>query len=216
MLDVEKRVKDFFSCYPLKEFRRGEVILNPSAETKFVYFLLEGFVKEYTVSKEGRVKSVNIFKPGAYFPIVLAIADYENNFYFEAVNSVKAHEAPVADVLKLVMRDTPIIMNLCKRFLIGVDGIMNILQSIMYENSRKKLAAFILMLGQRFGTESKNAVKIAIPLTHQDIASFTGMIRETVSFEMKRLQKEGILADNNRRKNIEVLNISALEKILSN
>jgi len=215
MLDVEKKVLDFFSVYPLKEFRLRELILSPSAETKSVYFLLEGFVKEYTVSKEGRVKSVNIFKPGAYFPIVLALADYENNFYFEAVNSVKAHEAPVGDVLRLVMKDNLIIMNLCKRFLIGVDGIMNILQSIMYENSRKKLAAFILMLSQRFGTKSHNTIKIAIPLTHQDIASFTGMIRETVSFEIKRLQKEGILADNKRRKNIEVLNISALEKILS-
>jgi len=215
MSDVTGKIRSFFLNYPIKEFKRGEVILSPDKENKYVYFLLEGYVKQYNVSKDGRVKSVNIFKPESYFPIILALANYDNKFYFEAINTVRAHQAPVGDVLKLVMKDNQIIMNLCKRFLIGVDGVMNILQSIMYETSRKKLASFILMLSRRFGVKDGKVTKVEIPLTHQDIASFTGMIRETVSFEMKKLQKEGIVADNNRRKAIEILNVPALEKIIA-
>jgi len=215
MSNVNDRLRTFFHNYPSKEFKRGELILNPDQENRLVYFLEQGYVKQYSMSKDGRVKAVNIFKPHSFFPIILAIANYDNKFYFEAIDTVIARQAPVGDVLRLVMKDNQIIMDLCKRFLIGVEGVMNILQSIMYETSRKKLASFILMLSQRFGVKKDKSIRIEIPLTHQDIASFTGMIRETVSFEMKKLQKEGIIADNNRRKAIEILNEAALEKIIA-
>ena len=215
MVEIKGRVRDFFGKYPERKFKRGDIILSPNQKNKYVFLLLNGYVKQYSVSKDERVKAVNIYKPEAYFPIILAIAEYDNKFYFEAINAVTVRQAPVGDVLRLVMDDNQIIANLCRRFMIGVDGILNILQSIMYETSRKKLAAFIIMLTQRFGKKDRSGFLIDIPLTHQDIASFTGMIRETVSFEMKKLQKEGIVADNKRRKTIQILSFSKLQKILS-
>lgn len=215
MVNVKSKVKEFFNKYPVKNFNRGEVILSPDQGNRAIFFLQTGYVKQYSVSKDGRIKAVNIFKPGAFFPIILALAKFDNKFYFEAIGKVTVYKAPVGEVLKLIINDNQIIADLCRRFMIGVDGILNILQSIMYETSRKKLASFILMLWYRFGSSSNNNYRIDIPLTHQDIASFTGMIRETVSFEMKKLQKEGIIADNKRRRAIQILDYIGLQKILT-
>lgn len=92
---------------------------------------------------------------------------------------------------------------------------MNILQSLMYETSQKKLVAFLLMLSQRFGKKEEKTIKIKIPLTHQDLAGFTGMIRETVSLEMKKLQKQGVIAKNCCRKTITIINPAALKKLVN-
>ena len=214
MTEVNNIVKEFFKKYPLKEFKRGQVIISPSKTIDSTYYLINGYVKQYTISKDGRVKAVNIYKPCSYFPIVAALANFENKYFYEAINKVRVYQAPSSEVLGFTKQNSEVIEDLLQRFLVGVDGVLNIMQSIMYESSQKKLASFILMLSSRFGRSKGNAITIDVPLTHQDLASFTGMIRETVSFEMKKLQKQGIIASNNRRKNITISNISALKKIL--
>lgn len=214
MSEQKSKIKDFFHKYPARFLKRGEIILSPCQNVKTVYYLEKGYVKQYLLTKEGRVKAVNLYKPDSYFPIVLALAEYKNQYFYEAVNQVTLREAPVKEVLAFIQADPQITANLLKRFLIGVDGVLNVLQSIMYETSQKKLAAFLLMLSSRFGESCDKGTRIDIPLTHQDLASFTGMIRETVSFEMKKLQEKGIIAKNRCRKTITISNLSALQKIV--
>ena len=214
MLEPKKKVRHFFQNYPRLNFKRGEIIFNPCQNVNKVFYLEKGYVKQYLLSKDGRIKAVNIYKPGAYFPIVLALAKYQNRYYFEAINAVTVREAPVSQVLEFIQKDPFITAELLKRFYVGVDGVLNILESLMYETSQKKLAAFLLMLSARFGETCQKGTRIVIPLTHQDLASFTGMIRETVSFEMKKLQQKGIIAKNRCRKTITIKSLSALKKIL--
>jgi len=214
MKTPNNKIKQFFEKYTNLNFKRGEVILSPCQSVNKVFYLKKGFVKQYMLNKDGRIKAVNIYKPGAYFPIVLALAKYQNRYYFEAINAVTVLEAPVNEVLEFVQKDPIITAELLTRFYIGVDGVLNILESLMYETSQKKLAAFLLMLSARFGEACDKGTRLVIPLTHQDLASFTGMIRETVSFEMKKLQSQGIIAKNRCRKTITIKNLSALKKIV--
>ena len=214
MPEEQTDVSQFFSRYQSKKFKRGEVILNPCAKISQIFYLESGFVKQYLLTKDGRVKAVNIYKPGSYFHIIMALARAENRYFFEAIDDVSVNQAPVEAVLDLMRQEPKITLDLFKRFSGGMDGVLNIMQSLMYEASQKKLAAFLLMLCQRFGKRRGNYVKITIPLTHQDLASFTGMIRETISFEMKKLQEKGIVVKNNSRKAIEIKNLIGLQNIV--
>ena len=215
MSETQNKVSQFFQKYPVEKFKRGQVILSPCTKINQIYYLEKGYIKQYLITRDGRIKAVNIYKPASYFPVIMALTQTENRYFFEAINKVEVRSAPVQSVLSFIQNEPKITLDLLKRFLSGIDGVMNILQSLMYENSQKKLVAFLLMLCQRFGQRRGNQVIITIPLTHQDLASFTGMIRETVSFEMKKLQKEGIVVKNHYRKIIEINNLNNLRKIIS-
>jgi CRP-like cAMP-binding protein len=46
----------------------------------------------------------------------------------------------------------------------------------------------------RFGRDiMRDAIKIVLPLTQQDVANFTGLTRETVSAEFKKLARQRVL-----------------------
>jgi len=68
-------------------------------------------------------------------------------------------------------------------------------QSKAYE----KVLHTIHYLSLCFGNElRKDMVEIPLPITQQDVANFTGLTRETVSVELKKLAQERVILSRNR------------------
>jgi CRP/FNR family transcriptional regulator len=62
-----------------------------------------------------------------------------------------------------------------------------------------KVLHTIHYLALRFGRDLKtDLVEIPLPITQQDVANFTGLTRETVSVELKKLASEMIIFSRNR------------------
>ncbi len=80
----------------------------------------------------------------------------------------------------------------------------------MFGNARNKVISIILICAERFGEQRKDGIFVKIPLTHQEIAKLIGVTRETVSIEMKKLQRRGLI--DYKSKHILVKNAAKLKK----
>ena len=72
--------------------------------------------------------------------------------------------------------------------------------------------SLIFSLSDEFGVKKGNKVVIKFKITHKLIASITGLTRETVTLQMLKLEKEGLI-DNNKRE-IVILNMKKITKML--
>lgn len=144
----------------------------------------------YSVLPNGNELTVTIFKPGSYIPLFLAVDNSKNAYYYEAFTEIEVQQAPVVQVVQFLKSNTEVLFDATKRISVGLRGLVENLQFQLFGSVRQRLIATILMLAKRFGEETKSAVQITIPLTHQDIADFVGVARETISMEMKKLQNE--------------------------
>src|SRR3989304_7730686 len=97
-----KKIDDFFSGYKLIHYKKGEVIMRPDDSPQGVYFLKKGYVKFYSVSQEGYELTLNIFKPGSYFPMLWAIGDIPNMYIFEAMMDAEVLRAPKKDLVDFI------------------------------------------------------------------------------------------------------------------
>ncbi len=210
---ASSKIHKFFGKYPKETHKRGTILISATDTPLGVYLLSKGYVKQYSISTEGKIKAVNIFKAGSFFPMMWAFGGIPNEYYYEAMSEIVVQRAPRDNLLKFVKRNHVILEDLLKRLMAGVNGLIHLTESLMYDSARKKLVSFLLMLSKRFDrrVDKSGKVTIDVPLTHHDIASFTGMIRETVSYDMKRLQKQGILEENSRRRTIVIKDIRKLE-----
>ena len=57
----------------------------------------------------------------------------------------------------------------------------------------------------------KGAVNISLPVTHQLISSYAGLVRETVSLEMKKFRDRKII--DYSRNSLTILSLQKLEEI---
>lgn len=77
------------------------------------------------------------------------------------------------------------------------------------KTAREKIATFIEMLARRNRVEGLEAQAIHLPLTREEIANFLGLTLETVSRQMSKLKKDGIISVPDR-KSFLVLDLAAL------
>ena len=77
----------------------------------------------------------------------------------------------------------------------------------------EKVASFLFLIAAHIAAESKGQSSFDLPLSRADIADFLGLTIETVSRQMTKLRKDGvILIENNRHitvPDMELLRTSA-------
>ena len=103
-----------------------------------------------------------------------------------------------------------ILLDLTSRMLERFLGLMRRMEYLVFGNARSKVASILLICAERFGKKQGQATVIDVPLTHSDIATLVGMTRETVSIEMKKLQKEKLISYKGRY--LAILNLAGLKK----
>lgn len=193
MTRVKHVLEAFFSQFPTKHFKKGDSIIRPLDPIESIYFLRRGLVRQYLITQEGDDISLHLFKPGSFFPIMLLLSNVKNKYYFEAITAVETARAPADKVLTFIKNEPEILFDLTTRFATGLMGMLVKTEHWLFTDAYKKVLALLLYLSERFGNENKDGIAISLSLTHSDIGSWIGLRRETVSRQMEKLQKKGLI-----------------------
>jgi CRP-like cAMP-binding protein len=82
------------------------------------------------------------------------------------------------------IRDNPKkLLEITKRLVYGLEGLAKRVEILNFENAQNRITSALSYLKKHFGTK--------LEFTHEDLASLTGLTRERVSIEMKRLKDLG-------------------------
>ena len=211
-INVQKKLEDFFSQYRPLQYKKGDIIVRPEDPIFGIYLLKKGFVKQYIVSEDGDEVTIHIFKPVSFFPMMLAIGNTENNYFFEAVDSVEVWRAPTDKALDFVKNEPEILFDLASRFAAGLNGLSKRIEVLMFENAYRRITSLLLYLSKRFGEKEKNNIIISLPLTHKDIAAWVNLTRETTSRQLEKLSKKNIISYQNHH--FVIKNLKMLEEII--
>lgn len=185
-------VASFFAEYPTRMFKKGQIILLPDPATvPNVSLVVEGVITQYDITETGDRVVVNIFKAGAFCPVSCAINDVPNAYYFEATSDCVVQQAPPQDVLAFLQREPRVVFDLLQRVYRGVDGVLGRLTGLLGGDAGGRLLYELQICARRFGKHTAHGVQIEI--TEERLAQQTGLARETVSRELKKLRQREIL-----------------------
>ncbi len=196
--DIQQLLHNFFSSYRLVSYKKGDTIYRPDETPDHIAYIKSGYVRQYVITKEGEEVTVNIFKPVFYFSLIFAMTETENKYYFEAITPVEMWKAPRADVLAFIHANPAVLFEITKNIFRGFSDLLQNLETVLSGDAYSKVASMLLLLAERFGSSStlQDQTKISITPTHKDIGGLLGFSRETVSIQMSKLQKKGIISQD--------------------
>lgn len=181
-------VKRFFDTYPAVKYGKGEILLRPDEKLEDVFYIVEGQIVEYDISPAGNEVVVNVFKPGAFFPMSIAINKNRNEYFFETATAVTARPAPADEVVDFIKDNPDVGFDLLSRVYRGTDGLIRRMAHLMGGKSKSRLVYELLNAAARFGEYTSDG-QVRIPLSEKDIAKRSGLSRETVSRTMHGLKQ---------------------------
>lgn len=204
--DTSSKVKNFFSSYPVKRSRKGQVLVQAGDEPPGVFYLLSGSVQEYDIAANGEPVVVNVFKPPAFFPMSWAINKTPNQYFFEVASDIEYCLAPADDVVEFLHANHDVTFNLLARVFSGSDGLLRRMAHLMGGTARTRVLFELMVQARRFGAQQEDG-SCLVPLNEHEFAKRAGLSRETVSRELRNL-KDIVTID---RKGMSIQDLKLLE-----
>ncbi len=179
----------------LKRISKNNILFEESEPVKFFFIVKQGTIKLYKTSKKGRELIVRIMNSGDYF---CCAPLYTGGKYFVGAIAVEDSllvTIPAEDFKKALRNEMTetgwkIISGLCNK----IRYLSTLVEDITFKDVEERVITTLLRLAEE---RAPNAKVASLQLTHQDIASMTGTVREVVSRAMSRLKKEGVIVDSN-------------------
>lgn len=186
----------FLSKYPIKTYKKGEIIIFQGEAPRSAFTVKEGIVKAYNLSVNGDEKPVSFHAAGTTFPGSWVFGKVPSAiYYYEAFTSdVTVYAVNREDYVKFVQSSPTMLYSEFERYLSDQLGTSMRLNALQHSRASDKLIYTLHYLalshGKRVGPQ---IIEITLDLTHQDFANLTGLTRETAATELNKLKHAGII-----------------------
>lgn len=188
-----QKLNNFFSRFRKYHYKKGEAILRCGDTPQGVYFINKGYVRDYSISKDGEELTLIIFKPEDFFPMQWVFNNKISLHYYNAMSAVELWRCSKEEFIKFIKANPEVLFELTSHILIRMGGIMQRMEYLAFGNAYEKIASILLILSERFGKKVGKNIVIQVPLVHKDIAELLGIARETASISLKKLERKGII-----------------------
>ena len=204
---------ELFRTHGLKQtFNKVDYIIRPGDPPHGVFYIYNGLVKAYDITKYHEENLLIIRKSDEIFPLIWALTGQERDVIYQALAPTTTWQLKREDFVNFIESKpdamAPLLDMTIEMYRLHSERILN----LEYRTVRERIISFLLTMCQRFGIEKEDGMLIEVPLRHQDIASSVNATRETTSRELSALERKGLLT--NRQSMIILHDLPALKKHL--
>jgi len=182
-----------------KNFKRNSIILMEDDSKNFMYIIFSGKIKVVRVNPDGKEQILVIRKRGDFFGEMTLLDGKTQPATIVAMEDASVGLISKNDFELYFMRDTnvlkEIISMLCER--LRESWVM--LRLLSLPDAETRIRAVLAHISSIYGINDVRGVMIPFKLTHQEIADFAALTRETVSRFLARLSKSGEIEINGTR-----------------
>lgn len=191
---------DFFRTHGFKAtYRKDDFIIRPGDPPDGVFYILEGLVKAYDITRYGEENLLIIRKEHELFPLIWALTGQERHIMYRALvptTLLRVSRGDFTDFLHAKPEAlAPLLDMTIEMYRLHSERILN----LEYRTVRERVMSFLLTMAHRFGAESERGILIDTPLRHQDIASSINASRETTTRELAYLERKGLVKKSGQR-----------------
>ena len=200
------KIRDLFIRGQPLSFGRGDVIIGNEPAPDGIYYISTGYVKCYSISKDGDEYMHIIYGSGEIFPLLWAYLEIpETPLFYEAISTCSLWRIAREWFSTYTQKDPELCYAMSVQLAQQFRMFTNRIDNLEYKRARDRLIYRLLYLASRFGTRDGDSVIIEAPLTHEIFASSINLSRESVSREMEKLYEEKIIEKTSDTK-IRVIN----------
>jgi CRP/FNR family transcriptional regulator len=180
-----------------RAYPRGATIYSEGDPSDAVYILKAGLVKIVSFSEKGAETILYILKPDEIFGALL-LAEETRPFTALALEDAVVTIIPRERLLELLGLVPTVALNFIKLLSQRVKKLGKELAEFSHSWSYHRLAKVLLELSEKYGEEVSTGILITLRLTHEDLANLIGTTRETVTTQINRFERMGLLSREDR------------------
>lgn len=191
-----EEIRQVEKLFRKKSFEKEQIVLYEEDTSNYMYLIYSGKVRVVKMNEEGKEQIITIHKKNDFFG-EMSLLDGKT-----APATIIAHEESVIGLLhkddfeEHLLRNEgirrKIIELLCSRLRDSWEMIK--ILSFNAENAQDRVTSLLDRLGELYGVSDDRGVIIDVKMTHQQMASYASVTRETMSRVLRTLEKAGLIS----------------------
>jgi len=169
-----------------KRAERGEIIFFEGDPADVLYFVVEGVVKVFKTSADGKEQIFRIIRPGDSINDVPVISGGENLASAGAMSAVTLNGIKKKELENLIKENPQIALNIINVLSRRVEELITLVEDFSFRRVSGRVAKILLEYTGKDGGQKPR-------LTQQEIAAMIGTAREMVGRSLKNLEEEGAI-----------------------
>ncbi len=195
-------------------YKKGDVIFSFNDKADFMYIILEGFIKISTYLSDGREQILYIYGEEDFVGAHNLLT--QENYMYEARALTKAKLLIISkiDFENILKKNNQVLIKILDQSFRRIRRSEDLIDRLSTQNADMKVAKLLLDLAYDVGIVKKEGVLVEIHLSREELGSYSGIVRETLSRKLSSFEKMGLIETIGRNE-ILIKNMKALEKMTS-
>jgi CRP/FNR family transcriptional regulator len=175
-----------------RRYERGATIFSEGDPGDAMFIVREGLVKLVSVSKKGAETILHILKPDQIFGELL-FSEEKRAFNAVASTDVLVIIIPRRTFEKILASFPAVARNLIRLLSRRLVRVEQELAGFGHTWSYQRLGKVLLQVAKEHGFPTPGGTMIPLRLTHEDLANLIGTTRETVTIQINKFKRLGLL-----------------------
>lgn len=195
-------------------FQKGQMLVGEGEKSDILYIINKGKVKLSKYTVDGKEQILYIMTAGEFFgELNLFNEDELSNFSAFAIENTVICQLTKKDIDQIMCENPEISRKLLRTLSKRLIHTENLAQNLATKDPEVRIIHMILEFCQKFGTKINNGILVHLPINREEIASYVGVTRETISRKFSKFEDLGLITLSGN-KQIIVRNQSALKSYL--
>jgi len=192
-----------------RKYPKGATIFERGDRGEALYVVKEGLVKLASHSGRGTVTILHLLPPGAIFGEIL-LSEERRAFTALAETDALVSVLPKRGLVHLLSTVPAFSMSFIRLLSRRLANVEMEFAGFGHTWSYHRLAKVLLKLGAEHGVKTPKGISLTLRLTHEELANLIGTTRETVTTQLGRFRRMGLIR---REGKVLLLNTSGLRKL---
>ena len=191
--------------------KKGHTIFSEGTRPNGIFYLKKGKIKKYKTNRDGKQHIIYICSSGELlgYPALLSDEPYSDSA--ATLEDSIIGFIPKDDFLTILEESNvlskKLLTNLSHEFGVLVNGIA----SFSYKTVRERLALSLLVMKDKYKSDTETDLPVEINLTREDLANFVGIAVETLVRLLHEFKEEKMIETQGRK--IRILDPKKLIKV---
>lgn len=193
----EEEARRIAGLFADKKYDRDAALFYEGGPADSLFIVRKGLVKLVSLSERGTESILHIVRADDVFGELLLVQG-QRPFSAIALTDVQAGVLTRKDFLE-ILRTSPVFASNYTRLL--ARRLMEVereFAGLIHAWAYHRLAKELLHLAEDIGEDTRTGTRIALKLTHEDLANLIGTTRETVTIQLHKFEEIGLIRREGR------------------
>jgi len=208
MSEITDKIESYLQSFPTQATTAGKMVLFAHEDPREIFYIVSGKVNMYDVSAKGNEVVINVYEPGRFFPLGWAVSKTSNKYFYKTEADSLFRLIPTHKLVDFISKNADVSLELLRVVHQSADRLFDRMVYLTSASAARRLTYELTVECRRFGKRQADGSYL-VAVREMDLASRSGLSRETVSREFQKLKETGCVRLEKR--SIRISDLAKLE-----